>query len=181
MASKQKNKKYTNKPLIVLIIVAIAAVVFMYWIINRGKDTKPQTTGETTAQAEQEEEPQVQSLINFNNTENAKISDGEKENISEEMTKEKTYQGLTIKDIKLKTENGRVSQLTANVENTSASDFAGGKIVIVYTKQDGSELERINGVLPPIARGESNTLSAGTTEDVVNAYSFRIEASTEKD
>ena len=50
----------------------------------------------------------------MNNTENAKVENGVKENTSSKLVEEKSYSGMTIKDIKLKTEDG-ISKLTAAI------------------------------------------------------------------
>ena len=175
MANEQKNKKvkkYTNKPLVVLVIVAIVAVVTMYWVINRGKKDTKQSVAAPVQEAQAEEK----SLIDLSKTENVKIENNEKENTSEEMKKEKTYEGMTIKDIQLKTIEG-MTQFTAKVENNSGKNYAGGKIVIRFTDKDGKEYALLNGVIPSIANGETNSINAGTTEDVANAYDFSIQAS----
>ena len=58
----------------------------------------------------------------MNNTENAKINGGIKENISTKLAEEKTYKGMTVKDIKLVAEGG-VTRLTAIVENTTTTNY----------------------------------------------------------
>ena len=177
MANEQKsvksNKKYTNRPLWILLIVAIIAVGVMYWITH--KDTKEKvTTSSSSTTTQTEEEPKMQSLIDLTKTDNAQIVDGEKENTSAELAKERTFEGMTIKNIKLKSNEG-ITQFTATVENNSGSDYAGGKLVIVFTNQDGSEYARLNSVLPAIKNGETNSINAGTTADIGNAYNFTIE------
>ena len=112
-------------------------------------------------------------LIDMNNTENAEITYNKKENISEKLSQEKSFNGLTIKDIKLIAENGK-STLTATVENNSEKDYEGGKITIAFINSEGSEYDSLESVLPKIKKGTSNKLNASTTNDLINAYDFTI-------
>ena len=178
--NKNKSKKRTNRPLILLIIVAIIAVGVTYWlkVIKDNNDAKQNNnnSGTSTTQEEQAEVPEQEEgvLIDMNNTTNAKVENGEKVNTSSELYTEKTFQGMAIKDINLKTEN-YISTFTATVENNSGADYAGGKITIVFTNQDGSEYYKLNTILPQIKNGETNEISAQTTADIINAYNFSIE------
>mgnify|MGYP000112744784 FL=1 len=81
---------------------------------------------------------------------------------------------MTIKDIKLKTEDG-ISKLTAAIVNESETNFAGERINIVFTKQDGSEYAKLEAALPPVGSHKSNEIDAATTADIANAYDFHIE------
>ena len=168
MDKGQKNKK--TKKLMILIIILIIAVIAIYWTINI-INTNATKNGKSS-----EKESQVKSLIDLNKTENVKIENNEKENISKELKKEKTFEGMTIKDIQLKTSEG-VTQFIATVENNSGNDYAGGKVVIHFTNKNGEEYALVNGIIPSIKNSESNSIIAGTTEDVANAYNFSIQKS----
>ena len=169
MDIEQKNKKI-KKFLIVFIIcltILIVATIAIYWTINVKKT-------DTTKNDESLTGTQTKSLIDLSKTENVKIENNEKENISKEMKKEKTYEGMTIKNIQLKTSEG-VTQFTAEIENNSGKDYPGEKVVIRFTDKDGKEYALLNGMIPSIANGQSNSIIAGTTEDVSNAYNFSIQ------
>lgn len=172
------NKKYTNRPLVVLVIVCIIAVGVMYWLKNTGTKevTKTSSSGvsDSTTTQEEEEQSREGELIDMENTTNAKIEDGNKINTSEELHADKTFKGMNIKDIKLQTED-YISNFTATVENNSGADYEGGTITIVFTNQDGSEYVRLNSLLPPIKNGETNEITASSTADIINAYNFSIE------
>lgn len=114
------------------------------------------------------------SLIDLNNTENAKITEGTKQNTSSKLAEEKTYKGMKIKNIKLVAEGG-ITRFTAKVENTTSSDYEGGGVTIIFKNSDGSEYARLEGILPAIGSGESNEIDAATTADIANAYDFTIE------
>ncbi len=177
--TKKNNKKYTNRPLVVLVIVCIIAVGVMYWLKNSGTKevTKTSSSGVSDTTISQEED-NTQSgegaLIDMENTTNAKIEDGKKINTSNELYTEKTFKGMNIKDIKLQTED-YISNFTATVENNSGTDYEGGPITIVFTNQDGSEYSRLKSLLPAIKNGETNEITASTTSDIINAYNFSIE------
>ena len=168
MNKEQKNKKLKA---IIILIILIIAIITIYCIINAIKTASTKNNDKSS-----EKETQVESLIDLNKTENVKIENNEKENVSNELKKEKTFEGMTIKDIQLKTNEG-VTQFIATVENNSGSDYAGGKVVIHFTNKNGEEYALVNGILPSIANGESNSIIAGTTEDVANAYNFSIQKS----
>jgi hypothetical protein len=110
----------------------------------------------------------------MNNVENVKIENGAKVNNSKKLLEDKTMLGLNLKNIRLAAENGLTS-FTADVENTTGSDFTGRAVTIIFKKQDGSEYSRLNGYLPNIPNGKSNQLDASTTADLSNAYDFVIE------
>ena len=163
MNKEQKNKKLIA---IIILVILVIAIIAIYCIIktNLTKNDKSSSIKES----------QEGSLIDLSKTENVKIENNEKENISKELKKEKTYEGMKIKDIQLKTNEG-VTQFTANIENSSGKDFPGETIVIHFTNKDGNEYALLNGIIPSIANGESNSIIASTTEDVSNAYNFSIQ------
>ena len=176
MASKQK--KNTNAPLLIIILIAVVIVVAIFIMKNRNKTTESTTTAKagssTSSSSASSEEEENMTLIDMNNTENAKISGGVKENTSTNLLKDKTFRGMKVTDIKLVAEDG-VSRFTATVENNSGSDYEGGNITMVFTNADGSEYARLKGVLPAIQKGDTNEIDAKTTDDVINAYDFTIQ------
>ena len=137
------------------------------------KEVTNQIENNQTEQEIEQEMPEY-STIDMNNTENAKINGGIKENISTKLAEEKTYKGMKVKNIKLIAEGG-ITRLTATVENTTTENYEGGGITIIFIKEDGTEYARLEGVLPAIDSGKTNELDAGTTADIANAYDFRIE------
>ncbi len=176
---RTKNKKLSKMPFVYIAILLIAVVITVCLVVRNnqskeGREDKAQTEG---SQTENAEEPMIlpeQTLIDMNNTENAKVEEGVKENTSSKLAEPKTYKGLTLSNIKLKAEGG-ITRLTATVENNSSQDYEGEEIVIVFTNSDGSEYARLNGILPSIKVGDTNELDAATTSDVANAYNFTVE------
>lgn len=176
--TKSKKKKLSKMPFFYIAVLLIAVIITVCLVVRNN-----QIKGEEEAKSEQNttensEEEQIvlpeQTLIDFNNTENAKVENSVKENTSSKLAEPKTFLGLTFKDIKLKAEGG-ITRLTATVENNSSQRYDGGDIVAIFTNKDGSEYARLKGSLPEIEPGDTNGLDAGTTSDITNAYDFRIE------
>lgn len=169
------NKKLIIAIVILLLIIVIGISIFFIIKNNRG-GVKTQNMGD---EAIDNGPPQEEySLIDMENSENVEIKDGIKENNSEELKKDKTFEGMKVSEIKLQAgQQEGLTDFTAKVENTSGKDFAGGEIVIIFTNRDGSEYARLNGYLPDISAGDSNMIDASTTTDVSNAYDFTIERS----
>ena len=175
MPKKQKKINKNKKILIAIFLIIILIIIITYTLIPKTnkKENTNQVENNQTEQEVEQEMPEY-SLIDMNNTENAKINGGSKENTSVKLAEEKTYKGMKVKNIKLIAEGG-VTRLTATVENTTTTNYEGGGITIIFTNQDGSEYARLEGLLPAIEAGKSNELDAGTTADIANAYDFRIE------
>ena len=176
-----KNHKVNNKEIIALIMILIAIILGVIIYQVKTKEFKksepyPNTTEETTEtqQKTTEEMKDKVPLIDMNNKENVQIKNGEKVNISEEIEKEREISGLKITDIQLRTKSG-VSNFTATVENASGEDFAGRVVVLKFKKSDGSSLADVEAWIPAIKAGETNTINASTTIDVVNASDVEIE------
>ena len=175
MPKKQKNINKNKKILIAIFLIIILIIIITYTLIPKTnkKENTNQVENNQTEQEVEQEMPEY-SLIDMNNTENAKINGGSKENTSVKLAEEKTYKGMKVKNIKLIAEGG-ITRLTATVENTTTENYEGGEITIIFIKEDGTEYARLEGVLPAIDSGKTNELDAGTTADIANAYDFRIE------
>ena len=175
MPKKQKNINKNKKILIAIFLIIILIIIITYTLIPKTnkKENTNQVENNQTEQEVEQEMPEY-SLIDMNNTENAKINGGSKENTSAKLAEEKTYKGMKVKNIKLIAEGG-ITRLTATVENTTTENYEGGGITIIFIKEDGTEYARLEGVLPAIDSGKTNELDAGTTADIANAYDFRIE------
>ena len=172
MSEQKKKAKSSGIPIAIIIILIIIAVCI--FIKVRKGNTSKQTTDNTSTEEVVEEQPLPEySLIDLNNTENAKVENGVKENTSSKLSEPKTYKGMTIKDIKLIAEGG-ITRLTATIENNTGSRYEGEEITIVFTNQDGSEYARLEGIIPAIDNGETNEIDAATTSDIANAYDFTI-------
>lgn len=167
MKEKQKIKKSNSKGIILLIAIIIIAIIVVGTIIY-------QNNKNTQQEQQQETEQDSLSLIDMNNTENAKIESGVKENTSENISKDRKLGNLSITDIKLVAQDG-VTAFTATVKNDSTKDFAGGIVKISFTNKDGSNYAELEAYIPEIVAGGTNAINAGTTADIANAYDFTME------
>lgn len=169
---KEKNKKDLKKMkkniliILLVIIVLIIGIIF----INKKRNIKE---NEQTITQEETNEFNV-NLIDMNNTENAEIKDGIKENNSQKLLAEREVQGLQITDIRLKAENG-ISNFTATVKNNTGKDYPGGEIIIKFINKDGSPYAELEAYMPDVKNGGTNTIDASTTADIANAYDYTIE------
>ena len=167
MKEKQKIKKSNSKGIILLIAIIIIAIIVVGTIIY-------QNNKNTQQEQQQETEQDSLSLIDMNNTENAKIESGVKENTSENISKDRKLGNLSITDIKLSAQDG-VTSFTATVKNDSNKDFAGGIVKISFTNKDWSNYAELEAYIPEIVAGGTNAINAGTTADIANAYDFTME------
>lgn len=170
MKSKNENKKVLKKTKTTIIIIALIMIVVIMGIIFINKRLKSKNNEQINIQEENEFNV---SLIDMNNTENADIKDGIKENNSQKLLENKEIQGLQIADIRLKAENG-ISNFTATVKNNTGKDYEGAEITIKFINKDGSFYAELQAYMPDIKNGETNTINASTTADIVNAYDYTI-------
>lgn len=168
---QMKPKKRIGMLLIVLVLIIIAVVAV---IIFKKQGENNNSTNQLGEQQNQEQPTPEYTLIDLNNTENAEIKDGVKQNNSSKLAEEKTYKGMTIKDIELKAEGG-ITKFTATVENKTNANYEGGLITIIFKNADGSEYSRLDTIIPPIDAGKTNEIDAGTTADIANAYDFEVQ------
>ncbi|MBQ9313664.1 MAG: hypothetical protein IJ220_01485 [Clostridia bacterium] len=156
--------------ILVILIIAIAVGVGIY-LNKKSKDNTQSSNNTTENQVEELNSANMADqapLIDMTNTQNVKISNGEKINISSKVAEEKEIAGLKITNIKLQTDKG-ISTFTAIVKNISETDFVGGTFELNFLKGDSSTLERLETFIPAIKVGKTTTINASTTADIVNA------------
>lgn len=161
----KKNKKMYLKTIIILLIVLI---IIIGVVICKNKSKKVNKQQEESIQQSQNGD------IDMNNTENAKIENGIKQNTSENILKDREIEGIKITDIKLEAQEG-LSHFTATVKNDTSKKFDGGVAKITFTNKDGSVYAELEVYIPEIAQGGVNAIDAATTSDIINAYNFSIE------
>lgn len=168
MKDKKVKRKFNKKIIIFLVIILIVILAIVGMVISK------QNTDNKQPEQQQETEQDSLSLIDMKNTENAKIENGVKENTSENISKDRKLENLSITDIKLVAQDG-VTAFTATVKNDSEKVFAGGIVKITFTNKDGSKYAELEASIPEIVAGGTNAINAGTTADIANAYDFTIE------
>lgn len=169
---KSKENKKMNKKGIITIIISILVILLI--IVTGVIIYKNNSKVNNNQSGQQENQDETESLIDMNNTENAKIENGVKENTSENISKDRKLGNLSITDIKLSAQDG-VTSFTATVKNDSNKDFAGGIVKISFTNKDGSNYAELEAYIPEIVAGGTNAINAGTTADIANAYDFTME------
>ena len=174
MSKKEKTNKGIPIYRIIILIAVILIIVLIGYMVNKNKGQEGTSKNNQQQTSEQGEQVSEVSLIDMNNTENAKVEEGIKENTSKKLLEEKEYKGLKIKNIELKAEGG-ISKLTATIENKSGEDYNGEKVNIVFENKDGTEYARLEAVIPAVDNQKTNEIDAGTTADIANAYDFKIE------
>jgi len=100
--------------------------------------------------------------------------DGTKVNTSAELKKEKKVEGLQLTNITLREQNG-ISSLTAEVKNNTGEDMAEFKVRLTVLDKNGGIIRQIVGSIPAVANEGTGVMNAQVTEDISNAYDFRIE------
>ena len=174
MSKKEKTNKGIPIYRIIILIAVILIIVLIGYMTNKNKGQEGTSKNNQQQTAEQGEQVSEVSLIDMNNTENAKIESGVKENTSENISKDRKLGNLSITDIKLSAQDG-VTSFTATVKNNSTKDFAGGIVKITFTNKDGSNYAELEASIPQITAGGINAINAGTTADIANAYDFTME------
>lgn len=165
----KKNTKINWK--IIIILLVIIAIIIAGIIIYKNNQKTKQEQPENKEEVVQQEQI---GLIDMSNTENAKIENGIKRNISENILKERDLNGISITEIQLYAQEG-LSHFTATVQNNTSKDFAGGVAKIIFTNQDGSVYAELEVYIPEMKTGATNAIDAATTADIANAYDFSIE------
>lgn len=99
--------------------------------------------------------------------------DGSKVNNSEQLKKEKNVAGLQLTNITLVEKNG-ISSLAAEVKNNTGEDMEEFKVRLTILNKDGGIIRELKGSIPAVANGQTGIMNAQITEDISNAYDFRI-------
>lgn len=168
----KKNKKINFKIIITLLV--IIAIIIAGIIIYKNNKKTEQEQGKRQEETTQQEQTEQIGLIDMNNTENAKIENGVKQNTSANILKDRDLNGIAITEIQLNAQEG-ISHFTATVKNNASTDFAGGVAKITFTNKDGSVYAEMEVYIPEMKAGATNAIDASTTADIANAYDFSIE------
>ena len=167
--SSKKTKEKTNLQkrdqivLVSIIAIIIIAIIIVLVVVNKNKSKEPEenaTVAQTTTTTTTSENVKVQ-------------ADGTKENVSSKLKEEKKFEGMKVKDIKLKSQSD-LTNFTATVENTTDKDFTGKPIVITFTNKSGETVSTLEGYLGDTKKGETSIIDASATTDLSDAYDFSI-------
>lgn len=172
---KKRDRMFSIIICAVIVIAIIVCIVFAFGGKSDNKDNNVNnsSTNQDGNSEQQDEIIEIDGQIDYTNNENVKINNNVKENNSQALLKEKDFEGMKVKDIKLTASEG-TTKFLANVENTSSTDFAAQRVVIVFKNKDGSEFDRLDTYLGDIKVGEKAEIDATTTSDLSNAYDFEV-------
>lgn len=141
----KKSKKKTNKKKIILVMLVVLIIVGLGFYFSK----------------------------NIINLKVKKQSETQKE-ISAKLLEEKQYKDMKIKDISLKIDES-ASYFKCNMENTTDKKFNQEEVLVVFVKEDGSELARFKYHIEEIESKAEEKISVTTTSDLAEAYDFYIE------
>lgn len=151
--------KDSEKKMIIILIIVAVLIIGGITLLTKNRKGKANQTGENETNTPEEE------FVNI-------LDDGTKLNVSEELHKAKTIDGLEISDLQL-TEKGNETLLLGTVRNTTATvQTAVFKIILL--DKTGKEITTLPIYIEGIKPGESTELIASTTLDYANAYDFRL-------
>lgn len=162
-----------KKKRVFFIIIAIIVIVAIVGIVLKRKQNTGGTNGNNVSQENGETQgengTQQESGENYQT-----LEDGTKVNTSSKLNKDRKYEGLDFSNFQL-TENGGLSQLTADVKNTKSTDLTDYTMVdITFYDKDDKELGTALGLIKPLKAEETTQLNASLTFDYANAYDLKI-------
>ena len=156
MAKRKKKQGIRIVDIVLIIIIAIVIIIVAKKIISNKKA---------------KENNQIQ------NTETEQyvtvLDDGTKLNNSSKITENKKLQGLEITNTQI-TYNDGVTNLLANVKNTTKSNIDMQEVTIVLLDKHGKELYQMPGIIEAVKAGETVQFNSSITADFANAYDFKI-------
>ena len=125
MSKKEKTNKGIPIYRIIILIAVILIIVLIGYMVNKNKGQEGTSKNNQQQTSEQGEQVSEVSLIDMNNTENAKVEEGIKENTSKKLLEEKEYKGLKIKNIELEAVIPAVdNQKTNEIDAGTTADIA---------------------------------------------------------
>ena len=140
----------------VTILIIVAVIISVIFVITNNKKNKNKVI--------------VKSVDEENKYVNV-LSDGTKENTSQKLNEDKTFDGLDITEIKL-TENNKLTKLTANITNNTKKITGDYTAKIIFVDSKNNELAEMGFYIKELQPGESTGLNASTTFDYSNAYNI---------
>ncbi len=97
------------------------------------------------------------------------------ENVSEELLKNKTYEGLELKDIEVESTSS-LTHLMANITNTVDNEFPAGMVDIVFLDASGKEMGRVPTYIDTVAPKGEIRIDTVIDKNYKNAHTFKVEA-----
>ncbi len=154
--------KKSNKKNLIIVVSLIAIIIVCVSIILYFKASKNKTNVKN-----------VTNDIDMTNTENVKLENDKKINISDKMKEEVLYEELSINMEELSSDANE-TKIKLKVKNLSDEMYIGKEINIVFYTESGNEYGSINSYISDLEPNEEKEVEVTTTLDVANAYSFSV-------
>ncbi len=103
---------------------------------------------------------------------NAKVAE---EHVSEELLKNKTFQGLAIQDIEIESTDS-LTHLMANITNNNENEFPAGMVDIVFLDSNEKEMGRVPTYIDTMASKGQIRIDTVIKKEYKNAANFKVEA-----
>ena len=161
--------------IIVAIILIVGAIVLLAnntikWSGNNNESLNSALNVENI-----EDTNYLQDVGNTVNPYLEKQEDGQIENNSPELKREKQFKEIEINNIKFVYNPGnKMTTITADLKNVGTEEQKQEIVEIKITGQNGEELARIEALIPNIKVGETKILRCSATADLSNARDFEI-------
>ena len=166
-------KDSEKRNILILLVVSVVIVVGLNIFVK--VNTKPQNdqtnTGTTLGNApldEQKNEKQEEEIDEYTQV----LADGSKLNISDNLAKGKTFEGLEITNMQLK--EGETTRLLADVENKTGAKTKDRMIKIDFLDKDGNVITTMRGFINPMEAGGKSRINLSVSADVSNTYDIKI-------
>lgn len=161
--------------IIVAIILIVGAIVLLAnntikWSGNNNESLNSALNVENI-----EDTNYLQDVGNTVNPYVEKQEDGQIENNSPELKREKQFKEIEINNIKFVYNPGnKMTTITADLKNVGTEEQKQEIASLKIIGQNGEELAIINALIPNIKQGEIKTLRCSATADFTNASDFEI-------
>ena len=155
--SNQKSKKNLIIVVSLIVIIVVCILIFLFYKASKNKTNVKNVTND----------------IDMTNTENVKLENDKKINISDKMKEEVLYEELSINMEELSSDANE-TKIKLKVKNLSDEMYIGKEINIVFYTESGNEYGSINSYISDLEPNEEKEVEVTTTLDVANAYSFSV-------
>lgn len=146
---KRKAKKIMIPLVIIIFILMIIGIGFYIWNSNKNG---------------------ISSII----FQKYSLKQNDPETTSQELLKERDFEGMQIKDISMKKEDGIV-YFSANIENNTDKNFEGRDVKIKFVDGENRPIANFKTKIESIASNEAVSMQLSTSMDLTKAYNFVIE------
>ena len=151
----------------------MGAVVLL--VNNRINYNQDNNNGENSIYKNNLNAEYTQNVENTVNPYIEKQEDGQIENNSPELKREKQFKEIEINNIKFVYNPGnKMTTITADLKNVGTEEQKQEIVEIRIIGQNGEELARIEALIPNIKVGETKILRCSATADLSNAKDFEI-------